>query len=141
MFEEMVAPQGFDEDGDFLPLISMEEEDESQLNDAFPEVLPILPLKNTVLFPGIVIPITVGRDKSIKAVNKAYDEGRLVAVLSQRAIALTIATTGLLICGGFISYSMIGFWFVEAGRAPRAARSRGRCGPRRSRVQARDPWP
>ncbi|NUO02079.1 MAG: endopeptidase La [Saprospiraceae bacterium] len=84
MFEEMVAPQGFDEDGDFLPLISMEEEDESQLNDAFPEVLPILPLKNTVLFPGIVIPITVGRDKSIKAVNKAYDEGRLVAVLSQR---------------------------------------------------------
>lgn len=84
MFEEMVAPQGFDEDGDFLPLISMEEEDESQLNDTFPEVLPILPLKNTVLFPGIVIPITVGRDKSIKAVNKAYDEGRLVAVLSQR---------------------------------------------------------
>ncbi|MDZ4681162.1 MAG: endopeptidase La [Saprospiraceae bacterium] len=84
MFEEMVAPQGFEEDGDFLPLISMEEEDESQLNDAFPEVLPILPLKNTVLFPGIVIPITVGRDKSIKAVNKAYDEGRLVAVLSQR---------------------------------------------------------
>ncbi|MFM9948396.1 MAG: endopeptidase La [Saprospiraceae bacterium] len=84
MFEEMVAPQGFDEDGDFLPLISMEEEDESQLNDTFPDVLPILPLKNTVLFPGIVIPITVGRDKSIKAVNKAYDEGRLVAVLSQR---------------------------------------------------------
>ncbi len=84
MFEEMVSPQGFEEDGDFLPLISMEEEDESQLGDAFPEVLPILPLKNTVLFPGIVIPITVGRDKSIKAVNKAYDEGRLVAVLSQR---------------------------------------------------------
>ncbi len=84
MFEEMTTPQGFDEDGDFLPLISMEEEDESQLNDAFPEVLPILPLKNTVLFPGIVIPITVGRDKSIKAVNKSYDEGRLVAVLSQR---------------------------------------------------------
>ena len=84
MFDEMVAPQGFDEDGDFLPLISMEEEDENLLGDSFPEVLPILPLKNTVLFPGIVIPITVGRDKSIKAVNKAYEEGRLVAVLSQR---------------------------------------------------------
>ncbi len=62
----------------------MEEEEEIQNDEVFPTVLPVLALKNTVLFPGIVIPITIGRDKSIKAVNKAYEEGRIVAVLSQR---------------------------------------------------------
>lgn len=84
MFEEFFAPQGFDDDGDFLPLISIDEEDDSQPVESLPEILPVLALKNTVLFPGIVIPITVGRDKSIKAVNKAYEEGRIIAVLSQR---------------------------------------------------------
>jgi len=54
------------------------------LKEDFPSVLPVLALKNTVLFPGIVIPITVGRDKSIKAVHHAYESGRLIAVLSQR---------------------------------------------------------
>ena len=49
-----------------------------------PNALPILAIKNTVLFPGIVIPITVGRDKSIKAINKAYEENRIIAVLSQK---------------------------------------------------------
>ena len=69
---------------DFFPLMPMEEEEEIQNDEVFPTVLPVLALKNTVLFPGIVIPITIGRDKSIKAVNKAYEEGRIVAVLSQR---------------------------------------------------------
>ena len=67
----------------FCPLISIEEEEDLP-GEQFPDVLPILALKNTVLFPGIVIPITVGRDKSIKAINKAYEEGRVVGVLSQR---------------------------------------------------------
>lgn len=84
MFEELFAHQGFDDDGEFLPLISIEEDEELQNNETYPDILPVLALKNTVLFPGIVIPITVGRDRSIKAINRAYEEGRLVAVLSQR---------------------------------------------------------
>lgn len=83
MFEE-IFHQRFDDDADFLPLISIEDEDEAKSDEVFPEILPVLALKNTVLFPGIVIPITVGRDKSIKAINRAYEHGRVIAVLSQR---------------------------------------------------------
>jgi ATP-dependent Lon protease len=83
MFEDIIDMQGFDEEADFLPLITMEEEDMDN-EEAIPDELPILALKNTVLFPGIVIPITVGRDRSIEAINKAYAEGRVIAVLSQR---------------------------------------------------------
>ena len=85
MFEDFFLNQNFEEDGDFLPLISLEEEEE-ELNSGkdYPEILPILALKNTVLFPGIVIPITVGRDKSIKAITKAYEDNKIIGVLSQR---------------------------------------------------------
>lgn len=84
MFENLFAPQGFDEDTDFLPFISIEEGEDNQGKEDFPEVMPFLALKNTVLFPGIVIPITVGRDRSIKAINKAYEDGKVIAVLSQK---------------------------------------------------------
>ncbi|MBI5915215.1 MAG: endopeptidase La [Bacteroidetes bacterium] len=84
LIDELYAPEGFDEEGEFMPLITIEEEDELSIKDPYPEVLPVLALKNTVLFPGVVIPITVGRDKSIRAVQKAYDHHRIVAVLSQR---------------------------------------------------------
>jgi ATP-dependent Lon protease len=84
MFEEIFTPHSFEEDADFLPLISIEEEDDTESNEQFPAELPVLALKNTVLFPGIVIPITVGRDKSIKAISKAYEDGKIVAVLSQQ---------------------------------------------------------
>lgn len=84
MFEEYYMHSRFEDDGDFLPLISIDEDDETQSDEVFPETMPVLALKNTVLFPGIVIPITVGRDKSIKAINRAYNHGRLIAVLSQR---------------------------------------------------------
>ena len=53
------------EDTEFFPLMSQQDEDEMN-NEETPEILAILPLRNTVLFPGVVIPITVGRDKSIK---------------------------------------------------------------------------
>ncbi|MBM3448215.1 MAG: hypothetical protein FJX90_03805, partial [Bacteroidetes bacterium] len=52
---------------DFIPLISAEDEDQMDQEDT-PEVLSILPLRNTVLFPGVVIPITVGRDRSIRLI-------------------------------------------------------------------------
>jgi ATP-dependent Lon protease len=74
-----------DEDTDFMPIIPINENDSEQdRNIIIPDTLPILPLRNTVLFPGVVLPITVGRDKSIKAVNDAYKLDKLVGVLAQK---------------------------------------------------------
>jgi ATP-dependent Lon protease len=84
MFEEILSHQRFEDENDFLPLFSVDEEGEENTQDIIPDALPILALKNTVLFPGIVIPITVGRDKSIKAINKAYNNHKLIGVLSQQ---------------------------------------------------------
>ena len=74
-----------DDDGDFSPLISVDSDD-SVDQESIPKIVPVLALKNTVLFPGVVIPITIGRDKSIKAVRKAYDKDKFIAVHSQREI-------------------------------------------------------
>lgn len=84
MFENWMMTQQSDDESDFVPLFSLEEDDEAKIDEVFPDTLPILPLKNTVLFPGIVTPITVGRDKSIRAVQKAYEENRYIGVLSQK---------------------------------------------------------
>lgn len=84
MFEDLFSNPKFEEETDYLPLISIEEEEEPSIDEDFPKVLPILALKNTVLFPGIIIPITVGRDRSIEAINTAYGADRKVAVLSQK---------------------------------------------------------
>jgi ATP-dependent Lon protease len=70
------------QDHEYIPLISAEDEEKIGKEDT-PEVLPILPLRNTVLFPGVVIPITVGRDKSIKLVHEANKGDKLVGVVSQ----------------------------------------------------------
>jgi ATP-dependent Lon protease len=70
---------------DFIPIIPLNEHDaEDNQNLEIGSDLPILPLRNTVLFPGVVLPITVGRDKSIKAVNEAYKLDKLVGVLAQK---------------------------------------------------------
>ncbi|TAE61582.1 MAG: endopeptidase La, partial [Bacteroidetes bacterium] len=76
-----------DEDADFLPIIPINEQ-ESEQDKALeiPPVLPLLPLRNTVLFPGVVIPITVSRDKSIKAVTDAYKNDKLIGVVTQKDI-------------------------------------------------------
>src|SRR5690554_642753 len=71
------------EDTEFFPLLNQEDEDEMN-NSELPPILPILPLRNTVLYPGVVIPITVGRDKSIKLVKEAYKGDRSIGVLAQR---------------------------------------------------------
>lgn len=76
-----------DEDTDFMPIIPINENDSEQdKNIVIPDTLPILPLRNTVLFPGVVLPITVGRDKSIKAVNDAYKLDKLIGVLAQKDV-------------------------------------------------------
>jgi ATP-dependent Lon protease len=74
-----------EDDLDFMPIIPLNESDNDGLNDMeIPKELPVLPLRNTVLFPGVVLPITVGRDKSIKAVNDAYKSDKLIGVLAQK---------------------------------------------------------
>lgn len=67
---------------EFISLLSQEEEDEMN-KEILPETLPILPLRNTVLFPGVVIPITVGRDKSISLIKDAYKGNKTVGVVAQ----------------------------------------------------------
>lgn len=70
---------------DFMPIIPLNEyEDESLDPIHVPEELPLLALRNTVLFPGVVLPITVGRDKSIVAVNDAYKADKLIGVVAQK---------------------------------------------------------
>ncbi len=75
--------QGIDEDAEFIPLMTPEDEEEIK-KESIPEVLPILPLRNTVLFPGVVIPITAGRDKSIELINKANSTDKIVGVVAQK---------------------------------------------------------
>lgn len=73
-----------EDDSDFMPIIPINEHDDTDKDMEIPDELPILPLRNTVLFPGVVLPITVGRDKSIKAVNDAYKTNKLIGVLAQK---------------------------------------------------------
>jgi ATP-dependent Lon protease len=72
-----------DGETEFIPLISPEDEDRMNLEEV-PEKLPILPLRNNVLFPGVVIPITLGRDKSIKLIQDAYKGSKIIGVVSQK---------------------------------------------------------
>jgi len=75
----------FEDDApEFISLLSTEEEEEME-NEAVPANIPILPLKNTVLFPGVVIPITVGRDKSIKVIADAYKTNKIIGVVAQKS--------------------------------------------------------
>lgn len=71
------------EDTEFFPLLNQQDEEDMK-DTEIPEELPILPLRNTVLYPGVVIPITVGRDKSIKLIKDSYKRNRLIGVVAQK---------------------------------------------------------
>ncbi len=74
---------GFDDFEQAIPLMS--EEEEKQLTESeIPDNLPVLPLKNTVLFPGVVVPITVGRDRSLNLVKEAYENDKIIGVVAQK---------------------------------------------------------
>jgi ATP-dependent Lon protease len=73
----------FDTEADLIPLLTPEDEEE-MANEQLPNSLAILPLRNTVLFPGVVIPITAGRDKSIKLINDANAAGKVIGVVAQK---------------------------------------------------------
>ena len=80
---DSLSLQDFDENSELIPLMTPEDEEEID-KEQLPASLPILSLRNTVLFPGVVIPITAGRDKSIKLINDANKGSKVVGVVSQK---------------------------------------------------------
>ena len=87
IFDFNSAMPMINEDTEFFPLMSQQDEDDMN-NEETPETLAILPLRNTVLFPGVVIPITVGRDKSIKLIKEAYKGNKIIGVVSQKDVSI-----------------------------------------------------
>lgn len=83
IIQDLFLSNNINDDNEFIPIIS-DEDDESAEGFKVPEILPILPLRNTVLFPGIVIPITVGREKSIKLIREAYKKDKIIGTVAQR---------------------------------------------------------
>ena len=75
--------QDIESEADLIPLLTTEDE-EALENEALPEIVPILPLRNTVLFPGVVIPITAGRDKSIQLIKDANSADKIIGVVAQK---------------------------------------------------------
>ncbi len=94
-----------DDDSDFIPLLSPEDED-SMNAEKIPDILPILPLRNTVLFPGVVIPITVGRDKSIHLIKEAYKGDKTIGVITQKNDAIEDPNTNDLYSVGTVAHIM-----------------------------------
>jgi ATP-dependent Lon protease len=80
---DSLSLQELDTDAELIPLMTPEDEEEMN-NEKLPAVLPILPLRNMVLFPGVVIPITAGRDKSIKLINDANAGNKIIGVVAQK---------------------------------------------------------
>lgn len=86
LFETILSNQGSEEDSEFMPLVSLDEGEESESLEPLPTTVPVLALKNTVLFPGLLVPITISREKSIKSLNKAYDSKKFLGVLTQKDV-------------------------------------------------------
>ncbi len=78
-----LSPQDIESDADLIPLMTSEDEEELK-KESLPASVPILPLRNTVLFPGVVIPITAGRDKSIQLIKDANKGSKVIGVVAQQ---------------------------------------------------------
>jgi len=83
IIQDLFLSNNINDDNEFIPIVT-EEDDETGEGFVVPDILPILPLRNTVLFPGIVIPITVGREKSIKLIREAYKKDKIIGTVAQR---------------------------------------------------------
>ena len=82
-FSNLLLEEITDESTEFLPILKDEKTLLNNTNE-IPDTLPILPLRNTVLFPGVIIPINIGRDKSLKLIQYAYKENAFVGVIAQK---------------------------------------------------------
>lgn len=76
-----------EDESEFIPLLSNEDEEQMN-NEQLPDELSILPLRNTVLFPGVVIPITIGRDKSIRLIKDAHKGNKIIGVVAQKDVSI-----------------------------------------------------
>jgi len=85
--ESLFSSDGIDDEAEFIPIIT-DEEDEELLKLNVPDVLPILPLRNTVLFPGVVIPITIGREKSLKLIKEVYRKNKILGAVAQNNVTI-----------------------------------------------------
>ncbi|MGB4969069.1 MAG: endopeptidase La, partial [Saprospiraceae bacterium] len=83
-FNNIIFDSNLHEDEELLPFVAVADDEEPTREDHFSDILPVMPLKNTVLFPGVIIPITVGRNKSIRAVTKSQDGEKYIIVLTQK---------------------------------------------------------
>ena len=82
-FRSIIINAPMEDETDFIPLISDEDED-ILYKVEIPEILPILPLRNTVLFPGVVLPINLGRDKSVKLIKDIYKKNKIIGTVAQK---------------------------------------------------------
>ena len=80
---DSLSLRDIESEADLIPLMTTEDE-EALESEPLPEIVPILPLRNTVLFPGVVIPITAGRDKSIKLIKDANTSNKIIGVVAQQ---------------------------------------------------------
>jgi len=88
---DSLSLQDFDSETEIIPLLSPEDEEEMR-REVLPKKLPILPLRNMVLFPGIIVPITAGREKSTKLLNDAYNKKKLIGVVAQKEEEIDVPT-------------------------------------------------
>src|SRR5690554_5625408 len=82
-FSEYFLQHTVADDVNIIPVMSMEGSDDLIESD-LPETLPVIALSNAVLFPETIIPITVGREKSIKLVREAYKKDKILGAVSQK---------------------------------------------------------
>lgn len=87
LFNQFGQTEDFDDFEQAIPLLS-EDEERALIESDVPDSIPILPLKNTVLFPGVVVPITIGRDRSLALVKEAYAGDKTIGVLTQKDIEI-----------------------------------------------------
>jgi ATP-dependent Lon protease len=80
--DRILASEGEQSESEFFPIISDEDQDSIEKFN-FPDLLPILPLRNMVLFPGVVIPISVGRDKSLRLIKEAFKNDKIIGTVAQ----------------------------------------------------------
>ncbi len=85
--EQILRVEAVNDDPEFIPLLTHEEEKKIN-SEKIPDEIPILPLRNTVLFPGVVIPITVSREKSIRLIKEAYAGDKTIGVVAQKNDAI-----------------------------------------------------
>lgn len=111
--DDFLMPDMVDPNSEFIPVLTIEDE-RLGMDEDVPDELPVLPLRNSVLFPGVVIPITVGRDKSVKLVKEFFKKKRSIGVVAQKDSAVEDPTIDDLYKVGTIAH-IVKTWQMPDG--------------------------